>query len=182
MAKEKAPKYCLSLWQPWAMLWALGEKQFETRHWDLPESMIGQEVFIHAAQRWTESERWLCSMPIFREAFLRHSEIVGENVDDQIGVTYRMVDVGQGQYIKFPFGCLVGRVRLVRSVSTNAPQSFFNLTANPAKERAFGNYDPDRFAWIGEKHKVLPQFIPLIGNQRFFRAPVQPEALEVQHA
>lgn len=45
---------CISLWQPWASLVALGLKRFETRHWST--SYRGPLV-IHAAKRWTRDER-----------------------------------------------------------------------------------------------------------------------------
>ena len=183
MAKEKLPKYCLSLWQPWATLWALGEKVIETRHWDLPPSMVGQTIYIHAAMRWTTEQKELCRFQMFREAFGRHPDKLRTTLQDQIGVTYREVQISEAEWIKLPFGCLIGSVRLVRSVTTDSPQSFFNVVPVPAKERAFGNYEPGRFAWIGENHKLLPSFIPVIGHQRFFKAPVLQEIqfAEVSH-
>jgi hypothetical protein len=38
----------ISLWQPWASLWAVGRKRFETRHW--ATNHRGRLV-IHAAQK-----------------------------------------------------------------------------------------------------------------------------------
>ncbi len=38
----------LSLWQPWASLMADGRKKIETRHWQPPACLIGQELAIHA--------------------------------------------------------------------------------------------------------------------------------------
>lgn len=183
MAKENLPKYCLSLWQPWAMLWALGEKMIETRHWELPPSMVGREIYIHAATRWTGQEKEICRSQIFREAFARHLDLLGCETQDQIGVTYRHVSLGDGYYIKLPFGCLIGTVQLVNSIPTTGPASYFSSVKHPAKERAFGNYEPGRFAWIGKNHKLLPSFVPVIGHQRFFKAPVLQEIqfAEVNH-
>lgn len=158
------PGPVISLWNPWAMLWALGEKKFETRHWELPARFIGQTVYIHAATRWTGSEKDYCKSPEFREAFLRHPEIVGDRTEDQTGVTYRKVDVGSS-LIWLPFGCLLGSVKLTGCVRTQ------NLSWDQlgAKEAAFGNHEHGRFAWIGEDHQVLPRFIPLVGRQGFFK-------------
>lgn len=38
----------ISLWQPWASLWACGRKRFETRHWD---TLHRGPIAIHAAKR-----------------------------------------------------------------------------------------------------------------------------------
>lgn len=38
----------LSLWQPWASLWARGRKQYETRHWATKHR---GPVAVHAAQK-----------------------------------------------------------------------------------------------------------------------------------
>lgn len=157
-------RYVISLWQPWAMLWALSEKKFETRHWQLPARFIGQTVYIHAATRWTGEEKEYCKYQEFREAFLRHPGIVGDRTEDQTGVTYRKVDVGTS-LIWLPFGCLIGTVKLTGCVRTE------ELTGREvsAKELAFGNYESGRFAWIGEEHRILPRFVPMVGRQGFFK-------------
>jgi hypothetical protein len=41
----------ISLWQPWASLMADGRKIWETRHWKGPDSLIGQNVAVHAAKK-----------------------------------------------------------------------------------------------------------------------------------
>lgn len=38
----------LSLWQPWASLWACGRKRYETRHWATP---YRGALVVHAAKR-----------------------------------------------------------------------------------------------------------------------------------
>lgn len=46
----------LSLWQPWASLIAMGEKQYETRDW-YPRKNQPQYLAIHSAKRWTGAEQ-----------------------------------------------------------------------------------------------------------------------------
>lgn len=41
---------CLSLWQPWASLIAVGVKTIETRSWKAPNKFIGKRIAIHAAK------------------------------------------------------------------------------------------------------------------------------------
>lgn len=43
----------LTVYQPWASAIALGHKRFETRSWRPPAHLIGQEIAIHAASKWT---------------------------------------------------------------------------------------------------------------------------------
>lgn len=40
----------ISIWQPWAMLWALQIKKFETRTWAFPAGYSGP-VAVHAAKK-----------------------------------------------------------------------------------------------------------------------------------
>jgi hypothetical protein len=155
----------LSLWNPWAILFALGEKKFETRHWPLPKRFIGKTVLIHAAQRWTLSEKEYCKNSYFREALQRHPEVVGYDIEQQVGVAYRKVHLGYGDnFVTLPFGCLIGAVRFLGSVKTE------NLTGRDvtAQEVAFGNYEPGRFAWIAEEHRVIKPFVACVGRQGFF--------------
>lgn len=38
----------ISLWQPWASLWACGRKRYETRHWETRHTGM---LIVHAAKR-----------------------------------------------------------------------------------------------------------------------------------
>jgi hypothetical protein len=55
---------CVSLWQPWATLMAIGAKQNETRSW--PTSHRGP-LAIQAAKRWTKAQREFCQHPRVRK-------------------------------------------------------------------------------------------------------------------
>lgn len=157
----------ISLWQPWSMLWALGEKINETRHWQIPARYRNSTIYIHAAQKWNGELAEYCQMRYFKEAFLRHLDIVGEDVPDQIGVTYRMVRVAPGQYIKLPFGAVIGKVDVVTGIPTDHHRNYLAVDIRE-KEVAFGDYSPGRYAWVGGGHQVLPSYIPLKGAQGFF--------------
>lgn len=54
----------ISLWQPWASLWSLGEKVSETRHWATGYRGI---LLVHAAKRMTPETRRLSLTEPFRE-------------------------------------------------------------------------------------------------------------------
>lgn len=155
----------ISLWQPWAMLWALGERVCETRHWAFPAKMVGQTIYIHAAQKWEGDLADLCAMPEFRAAFLRHLDVVGDEVAELPGVTYRRIKLG-AIWIKLPMGAMIGRVRLLADL--HAPQKLSQFPEpERRKESKFGDFSAGRHAWVGGDHQVLAP-IPHIGRQGFF--------------
>lgn len=42
---------CITVWQPWASLIAIGAKPYEFRSWAAPKAMIGRRIGIHAGAR-----------------------------------------------------------------------------------------------------------------------------------
>jgi hypothetical protein len=60
----------LTLWQPWASLIALGEKQIETRPWS---TRYRGPLAIHAAKRWTKDQQTLTGYGPFSRALRRHA-------------------------------------------------------------------------------------------------------------
>lgn len=42
---------CITVWQPWASLIAIGAKPYEFRGWVPPKQMIGKPLGIHAGAR-----------------------------------------------------------------------------------------------------------------------------------
>ena len=159
------PANAISLWQPWAMLWALGEKVCETRHWAFPYKLVGQTIYIHAAQKWNGDLADLCAMPEFQAAFLRHLDVVGDDVAELSGVAYRRVKLDD-IWIKLPMGAMVGKVRLLADLDAPQKLSQFPETER-RKESKFGDFSAGRHAWVGGEHQVIPA-VPCIGRQGFF--------------
>lgn len=135
---------CISLWQPWATLMALGAKKNETRSW---ETMYRGPLAIHAAKKWNGELQSLC----FTEPYQS---------------TLREAIGGIGR-LRFPFGCIVAVVRLhacIRIGERNAPPADSN-------EFAFGDYTPGRFAWCTDSLQRLAEPIPFKGAQGLFEVP-----------
>lgn len=42
---------CITIWEPWASLIAIGAKPYEFRGWAAPKAMIGRRIGIHAGAR-----------------------------------------------------------------------------------------------------------------------------------
>jgi hypothetical protein len=134
----------ISLWQPWASLIAWGEKRYETRSWK-PSMKRGDLILIHAAKRFTGEELAYCKQFPFNEVLAAH------------GVT--------DPKHQLPFGAALCVCRLGAVWSTD---DFIPLR----KERAFGNYSPNRFAWELEVVQVFEKPVPMAGAQGLFHVEI----------
>lgn len=138
----------ISLWQPWASLWALGIKRYETRHWRFRNP---GPCLIHAAKKWDSETRDYCFMEPFASALAPHFP----NIDSM------------------PRGCLVGFGNLITCTAAEVL-----IPTLEELEFAFGNFDEGRFGWDLENRFHFKQPIPLRGQQNFWnvsRELVKPE-------
>lgn len=131
----------ITLWQPWATLVIIGAKTLETRSWPI---VYRGPLAIHAAKAFPrEAQELACKdrrfMQVLREA-------AGLRFD------YEVIEA-------LPLGCILGTVNVTDCISTNKK---FYLTD---KERAFGDYSLDRFAWTLEDPVRFPEPLPARGKQ-----------------
>jgi len=143
---------CLSLWQPWATLIAIGAKRIETRSWETP---YRGPLLIHAAKRHDGDSLSLIADEPFRRALIneRRSLICDLPFGAIIAIAHldRILTIGGGHK---------GAVILVESgESVSSP------------EREFGNYELGRFAWMLTNIRRFQHPIPFIGHQRIFDVP-----------
>lgn len=147
----------LSLWQPWASLWVAGAhgpvpaKEIETRSWG---TRYRGQIAVHASKKWDEEN--LCVMA--RQPF-----------------PAVLVSLGYTNPLDLPRGCIIGVVELVdcrRMVKACGPRAGeISLCAEDEPrltliERAFGHYEPGRFAWITSTvRRKLETPIPFRGAQ-----------------
>ena len=116
---------CISLWQPWATLMAIGSKKNETRSWSTRHRGI---MAIHAAKKWNEELRKLC----YQEPFYSH-------LSWELMKKPHKFSLGEALDEYLPFGAIVAVGVLedcVKITSQNTP------TGN---EYGFGDYTPGRF-------------------------------------
>lgn len=134
---------CLSLWQPWATLMAIGAKRIETRSWG---THYRGPLAIHAAKRW--------------DSFTRLTALRSPFVDE-------LRDVGYEERLRevpfLPLGSIVAVVDLIDvGPIGDLPPDY--------PESAFGDYTPGRFAWVTENEReIVP--VPWRGRQRLFNIP-----------
>lgn len=126
----------VSLWNPWALLVALGAKTFETRSW---ATNYRGPLVIHAAKYFTDEEKMYCLRPHFRECLKQG---------------------GYNTLSSLPLGAALAVVDLVDCVPTSRIKD-----ALSDRERAFGNYAPGRWAWKLTNVRMLAEPLPYRGAQ-----------------
>jgi hypothetical protein len=160
---------CISLWQPWASLIALGEKKIETRHWATP---YRGPLAIHAAKRWTGAEAETCLDSPFWEILSEAGLIEQDHLKPgRAKPTERM-----------PLGAIVAVVDLTDCVPTfqkGALAECWLSSSISIQERHFGNYAANRFGWMLSKVRALPEPIPYKGEQGLFEidASILPQTM-----
>ena len=174
---------CLTLYQPWASLVAIGAKRIETRNW--PTSHRG-EIAIHASKRWTKEETWLTlSMPFATAlgAEARWPALLKPNSSPilplgAIVAVARLVDVLSTDYISLSHG------RLTSSVYDD-DDGYFPCGEH---ERYFGDFSPGRYAWLLTNVRRLATPVPAKGAYMLWQADpavesdVRAQLAEAPHA
>lgn len=135
----------LSLTQPWATLVAIGAKRIETRSW---RTRYRGLVAIHAAKRLPGDAAWLWTVPVFRDRL-------------------RAASFGLPEH--WPRGAIVATARIADCASTSQDSPYY--PADGSDEIAFGDYGPDRWMWVLEEVRRLPEPIPCLGALGLWDVP-----------
>lgn len=144
---------CISLWQPWASLMAIGAKKNETRHWPIDYTGL---FAIHAAQR-LEKE-WLEEDPFYghlNRGVLGRKDVLPDEDRFPFGLQIKN---------NLPRMAIVSVGILARCVSTNKRVDT-PMPDDDSDEFAFGNYQRNRFIWATRSMVALPKPIPYKGQQ-----------------
>ncbi len=173
----------ISLWQPWASLVACGAKPFETRHWAPPDKLIGQTIAIHAAKK------------IDKDAAKMAEDLMYGQWDNHGGLAERIEAtwgdapdeiMGVFGHATMPIGCIVCTARLDAAFELGDPAEETAVPAASVKNRMisrpmpecftvryddFGDYAPERWAWLLRDVVPLNPPPPAIGRQGFFELP-----------
>lgn len=126
----------VSLWQPWASLFAGGRKAIETRSWRFPFE-LPCVLAIHAAK---------CLGPGQRAAFLNPEFAAA------------LAALGYGGPV--PLGAVVGVVRIKEVIRFTE-----GMHPPPEPEALFGDFRPGRWGWVADKARLFARPIPLRGQQ-----------------
>ena len=154
----------LSLWQPWATLYACGVKLIETR----PKETNYRGIYlIHAAKKWSKEQAEICIQEPFKSAL------------EKLGYLHYNEGTGyKGYSFSFPMGALVGSVEVVSCHRIHnsiwspirLKPHYYGNTMNYIQEPevSFGNYEDGRFVWISKHHKPLIEPVPYKGSQGYY--------------
>lgn len=134
----------ISVIQPWAMLIALGEKEFETRSW---ATEYRGEIGIHASKK---IDREICRQELFKSVLAKHG------YDETNLPTGAIIAIGNLT------DCLkITKTAVIKGDSEHRTIYFGN------KELAFGWYAAGRYAWeISYVKQIEP--IPAKGRLRIW--------------
>ena len=135
---------CITLFQPWASLVALGAKKIETRSWRI---WYRGPLLIHASRAFPRYARDLCKKEPFATILL--------------GAGYKhplsgLVDPGQ-----LPRGAVVAACTLQHCVRIGTAGI---ALPPPEPERSFGDYTAGRYAWMLSDIQPLPTPIAARGS------------------
>ena len=135
----------ISVRQPWAMMLALGIKEFETRSW---ETQHRGPLAIHASSRMSpDDQRWFWECPEAQEA-LTH---------------YGYPDPGF-----LPLGAIIAVGKLFAIYPTEALEGHVTRC-----EQAFGDFTAGRYAWQMSGMRVLTHPIPYKGRLGIWTCEIQ---------
>lgn len=132
----------ITLSQPWAQLVVSGAKGNETRGWKPSQEVwericsCGRDLYIHAAKKFQIN---------YPEYFKNERHFKKFIVSNSTLIT----------------GAIIGKVRLCGFKSTNDKEFLRSLTA---QEKAFGDYNPNRWAWPLEEPEIFDHPINVDGK------------------
>jgi hypothetical protein len=154
----------ISMWQPWATLWASGEKKIETRKWEFPwplPCVIG----IHAAKIWNGRLKAFADNEFCTDSLSR----LGFRIWPKATLA---------------FGAIIGLVRVVEHINTAllhpgpAQSPFIKMMTR--REKCFGDFTPGRYAWIADRFYLLTTPVPMDGLRNFWQWVPNEEAARVE--
>ena len=149
--------YAITLHQPWASLIALGIKTVETRSWPAPERLIGQTVAIHAGKKIVRQPGCL----VERELLVR------------LGGDWRRA-ISSGVVVAT--ATLAGEARVSCSnpaggYAVHDPSTEVGCAVGAERTPVdpWGDFSPGRWLWFLTDVRALPDPVPAIGRQSFWR-------------
>lgn len=167
---------CLSLHQPWASLLVTGAKRVETRSWPIRHR---GPLLIHAAKKWNAELLELLRSEPFRfwwELLVDDNLPVGCSVPlgcvvgrVDVVACYPTEEVEVGSESLDPLGCIKRPAQSI-SIGAFAEAGSRRLHVTPT-EKAFGDYSPNRYAWLCSDPVPFQSPIPFVGRQGFFDVP-----------
>jgi len=148
---------CITLYQPFASLIALGAKKIETRSW---RTHYRGRLLIHSARSFPGWARDLCNREPFATV-LRGASYADEASGSASGSASASVDPD-----RLPLGDILALCNLKHCVRIGTP----GIDLPPAEpERSFGDYTSGRYAWILTDIQPLSRTIGATGSMGLWK-------------
>ena len=156
----------ITLWQPWATLWVMQIKKFETRSW---KTDYRGPIAIHAAAKSIYREVFPCSDYEYHPSYKAKKQFC-----DAIKACELDEDA-------FPKGCVIATAELInchkivlhggRGMASTDPgwlETENGIYCPDETELLFGNWSKGRYAWEVANVRVLAEPVPAKGSQRLW--------------
>jgi hypothetical protein len=170
--------YGLSLWQPWASLWAIQAKKYETRSW---ATRYRGQIAIHAAAKSIRSilrECFPCGDWEYHPSYKAKTKFLN-------AVGFALLTPMD----KLPLGAIIATAELVECHRMQIDPKTHRIALYDShgnqksvsicsEELMFGDWTPGRYAWEIKNVKLLPEPIPYKGAQGLWRIPNAEEILK----
>lgn len=127
----------ISVIQPWAQLLALGEKRYETRHW---QTFYRGPIAIHASRQ-TDEALYMCRMPSYWRLLEKH---------------------GIAHTSELGWGAIIATATLIACHPTS--YDFWKTLHGNEQEVMLGDFSGGRYAWELRDVRLLPEPIPARGK------------------
>ena len=149
--------YAITLHQPWASLIALGIKTVETRSWAAPVRLLEQSIAVHAAK-----------LVVREPGPAIDAAMVGRMGEDW----RRVIPTGMVVATATLAGMArVERVNLVDGYAAHEPGTEAGGAIGKGRTciDPWGDFSPGRWLWFLTEVRPLPEPVPAIGRQSFWR-------------
>lgn len=150
----------ITLTQPWATLIALEQKHIETRNW---QTSYRGPLAIHAGKSLgpVGGKKGLVLQCMRNHFFTSLLAVLPEHLRD------RHLASPQCIAERLPYGAIVATCELIDIVSTNQLPVGWRRGEHAwwftDQEHAFGDYSPNRYAWLLANVRALPTPVPTKG-------------------
>ena len=161
----------LTLFDPWATLVVLGEKQFETRSWQTSHRGL---LAVHVSKNRPREAKRFDDIEPFRSA-------LGHNYHN-LGYRHPGCIIGTVEVV----GCYpTGSIVMAEGTDQQSGPDYLRYVGS--REEAFGDFTHGRYAWKLANPRRLAAPIPCTGHQGLWAVPPEiaeqvARQLEVNHA
>ena len=155
---------CLGLYDPWASLVAFEEKRVETRSW---KRKYRGELAIYATKAFPIDAQHACLQAPFRDVLSLHRYRMEFAPRGFVLCTVKLIDIVPTDQELARQRC--GWIQRMRAAG-------YHTWTPGLHEDAFGDYGPDRFAWLMADVRLLKTPIQVRGHQGMWHLQQHEEA------